>query len=189
MDYIYEKNNSIDKNLCNKIIEHFEYSHKKSDGCICSGLYKNVKDTIDLHFSNEIELFKEIDKILCDELNNNLYDYINKINSNCHTLKWKNYTDTGFNIQKYIKNSGKYIYHNDERIECHNKKYRILTYLWYLNDIEEGGETEFFGSYKVKPECGKFLLFPASWTFPHCGKIPLSNDKYIITGWIYSEII
>ena len=62
----------------------------------------------------------------------------------------------------------------------------LLTFLFYLNTLEEGGHTEFWGNYKIKPETGKLLLFPASWTFPHCGKTPISDNKYIITGWIYS---
>ena len=88
-------------------------------------------------------------------------------------------------IQKYQKNKGKYVYHNDASFE--STKYRVITYIWYLNDVEEGGETEFFGEYCVKPEKGKLVLFPASWTFPHCGKIPISHDKYIVTGWLYIE--
>jgi hypothetical protein len=57
--------------------------------------------------------------------------------------------------------------------------------MWYLNDVEEGGETEFFGNYKIKPETGKFVLFPATWTYPHAALVPRSGDKYIITGWFY----
>ena len=64
---------------------------------------------------------------------------------------------------------------------------RKLTFLWYINDVEEGGETEFFGNHKIKPEAGKLILFPASWTFPHCGKMPISDDKYIITGWLWEH--
>ena len=91
-------------------------------------------------------------------------------------------------IQKYVKNEGKYEYHNDTYCDYHNKRNRILTYIFYLNDVIEGGETEFlFGKYKIKPTAGKLLLFPASWTYPHCGKMPYSNDKYIITGWIYTN--
>ena len=39
----------------------------------------------------------------------------------------------------------------------------------------------------IKPEAGKLLLFPASWTFPHCGQMPISHDKYIITGWLCED--
>ena len=64
---------------------------------------------------------------------------------------------------------------------------RHLTFLWYLNDVEEGGETEFWGQYGIKPEAGKLILFPASWTFPHKANVPISSDKYIITGWLWQH--
>jgi hypothetical protein len=60
-----------------------------------------------------------------------------------------------------------------------------LTYIWYLNDVNEGGETIIWDNHKIKPTTGKLLLFPATWTYPHSGLMPISNDKYIITGWIY----
>ena len=88
-------------------------------------------------------------------------------------------------IQRYRKLQGKYIYHTDNMIELSNKKTRMITFLFYLNDVSEGGETELFGDVRIKPEAGKLLLFPACWTFPHCGRMPISHDKYIITGWIY----
>ena len=65
------------------------------------------------------------------------------------------------------------------------QQYRVITFLWYLNTVEEGGETELLGSVNIKPERGKLLLFPASWTFPHRGKMPISHDKYIVTGWFH----
>ena len=185
MEYIYEKENSLNRELCQQIINYFETSSFKNDGVTQAGLNKEIKDTTDLHFAMEPVLFKDIDSILWNELSKNLYEYIEKINKNCFHLTAKKYTDTGFQIQKYIKNTGKYVYHHDSKIEFEEKQNRILTFLWYLNDVEEGGETEFFGSYKIKPKCGKIVLFPSTWTFPHCGKTPISSDKYIITGWIY----
>jgi hypothetical protein len=89
-------------------------------------------------------------------------------------------------IQKYDKNKGKYIYHNDSRIDYKNKKTRMFTFIWYLNDVYEGGETEFI-NFKIIPERGKLVIFPASFVFPHCGNMPVSDDKYILTGWVYSS--
>lgn len=188
MDYIYQKENSLDKELCDKIIDIFENSQKKYDGVTNSGIFKHIKNTTDLHFNFEKELFKDIDAKIYSELNKNLYAYIDKINEKCRTIQYESFTDSGFNIQKYIKNEGQYIYHNDETITKDNRK-RLLTYIWYLNDVDDGGETEFFGSIKIKPQCGKLIIFPASWTFPHSGLTPKSNDKYIITGWIYKKFI
>jgi hypothetical protein len=85
---------------------------------------------------------------------------------------------------KYDKNEGKFVYHDDFSMVNDMKMHRVLTYLWYLNDVDEGGETEFCGDFKIKPTEGKLILFPASWCYPHKGIMPLSNDKYIITGWL-----
>ena len=90
-------------------------------------------------------------------------------------------------IQKYKKFQGKYTYHHDFYNDYESKRHRTVTYLWYLNDVEEGGETEFWGSYNIKPKKGKLIFFPATWCFPHRGKMPISSDKYIITGWFYEK--
>jgi hypothetical protein len=62
---------------------------------------------------------------------------------------------------------------------------RVAVFIAYLNDVDEGGETEFLYQHmRVKPETGKLVIFPAGYTHTHRGNPPLSNDKYIITGWI-----
>lgn len=62
---------------------------------------------------------------------------------------------------------------------------RVLAYMWYLNDVEEGGETEFlYYSKRIKPTKGGCLLWPAGFTHTHRGNPPLSNTKYVMTGWI-----
>ena len=54
----------------------------------------------------------------------------------------------------------------------------------YLNDVNKGGETEFYyQKLKIKPEKGLTLIWSADWTFTHKGHTTLDEDKYIITGW------
>lgn len=61
---------------------------------------------------------------------------------------------------------------------------RALVWMFYLNDVEDGGETEFlFQRTKVKPKKGTIVVWPAGVTHPHRGNPPYSNDKYIVTGW------
>ena len=62
---------------------------------------------------------------------------------------------------------------------------RMLTLIWYLNDVDEGGETEFVDGTIVKPKTGQVLIFPTSWYMAHRGRMPISNKKYIITSWLY----
>ena len=60
-----------------------------------------------------------------------------------------------------------------------------LAMMVYLNDVEEGGETEFlYQSKRIEPRFNRFVCWPAGWTHIHRGNPPLSNEKYVITGWI-----
>ena len=62
---------------------------------------------------------------------------------------------------------------------------RILAFMIYLNDVDEGGETEFlYQKCRFKPEKNTLLVWPSQFTHIHRGNPPLSNDKYIITGWV-----
>jgi len=61
---------------------------------------------------------------------------------------------------------------------------RYLVFLWYLNDVAEGGETAFVDlSLEVKPQVGRLLVFPPYWMFQHAGRAPVSNDKYILSTY------
>lgn len=63
---------------------------------------------------------------------------------------------------------------------------RVLTYLLYLNDDFEGGETEFmFQKHREKPKKGKLVLFPSYYTHTHRGGIVLDGTKYVATGWTF----
>ena len=61
---------------------------------------------------------------------------------------------------------------------------RVLVWTIYLNDVEDGGETEFlYYSKRIKAEKGKVCIFPSNYIATHRGNPPLSNQKYIVTGW------
>lgn len=62
---------------------------------------------------------------------------------------------------------------------------RYLVLLWYLNDVEQGGETAFVDlGVEVKPKAGRMLMFPPYWMFQHEGRPPLSGDKYILSTYL-----
>jgi hypothetical protein len=78
----------------------------------------------------------------------------------------------------------------EEQFEPHfdsmdDKANRYLVFLWYLNDVAEGGETEFINlGIKVAPRAGRLLMFPPFWMFQHAGLAPKSNDKYIVSTYM-----
>ena len=92
------------------------------------------------------------------------------------------------NAQKYLKGTGGYPYWHSEVYPQpgHNDAlHRMLLFMFYLNDVEQGGETEFhYQGRSVKPKAGRMVIAPAYFTHTHRGCIPESSDKYILTSWI-----
>lgn len=191
IDLLYVKECSISSELCYDMINLFEQSDGRYDGVTAGGLNKQTKDTTDFIITRGGTRWGKINKLLSKELNSNVKEYVKKYNnkvSETYQIFGANFLSTeSMQLQKYNKNVGKYVYHQDYSCDWKNKKMRQLTFMWYLNDVEEGGETEFWGQYGIKPEAGKLVLFPASWTFPHRANVPLSSDKYIITGWLWQH--
>ncbi|MCL1037668.1 2OG-Fe(II) oxygenase [Shewanella submarina] len=98
------------------------------------------------------------------------------------------YRSGTINIQKYEQAKGGYPHWHSEQFPQagHNEAlHRVVLYMFYLNDVEEGGETEFFyQGRKVRPTKGTMVIAPAAFTHSHRGNKPLSGDKYIATSWI-----
>ncbi|WP_445366244.1 2OG-Fe(II) oxygenase [Microbulbifer sp. ANSA001] len=92
------------------------------------------------------------------------------------------------NAQKYNKGEGGYPYWHSEVFPQmpHNEAlHRVLLFMFYLNDVDEGGHTEFHYQNKtVKPKAGRMVIAPAGFTHTHRGNIPKSGDKYILTSWV-----
>lgn len=62
---------------------------------------------------------------------------------------------------------------------------RYMVFLWYLNDVAEGGETAFPDlGIQVQARAGRLLMFPPYWMFQHAGLKPRSNDKYIVSTYM-----
>ena len=91
---------------------------------------------------------------------------------------------TTLKIQKTLPTEGYHVWHIE-----HGKglEYgaRAFVFSIYLNDVEEGGETEFLHfSKRVKPKKGRIVIWPAAFPYVHRGNSPLSGKKYILTSWM-----
>jgi hypothetical protein len=182
----YSNENSLSKLLCDEIIELFDQSPNKYEGATLSGLNKDIKNTYDFIIPKNDIVWSRIYNLLENELTHNIQNYVAKCKvalPDHYNLFSSNLLIDSIQIQKYNNNIGKYIYHNDAHVD--NKKIRILTFIWYLNDVLDGGETEFL-DFKIVPKVGTLIIFPATWTYPHKANVPISSDKYIMTGWLYN---
>ena len=189
--YIYVKENSLSIEICKDIIEIFNdnAANRRYGVCGMTKYQPEIKDTIDCTITANNPLWETIYQLLVNELNIQFKEYLNKIDTDVYKhLKVSGYMrGTCFQMQKYEKNKGKFTYHVDSSYDLKLKEARVLVYMWYLNDVEVGGETE-ITDYIIKPTAGKLVMFPSLWTYPHCGNMPISDDKYIITGWIVHNL-
>jgi len=86
-------------------------------------------------------------------------------------------------LQKTAPQEGYHVWHCENAAAFLSR--RLATFMFYLNDIEDGGETEFlYQSLRIKPTEGTLLIWPASYTHTHRGNPPLKEDKYVFTGWV-----
>ncbi|HJU38515.1 MAG TPA: 2OG-Fe(II) oxygenase [Tahibacter sp.] len=78
----------------------------------------------------------------------------------------------------------------DERFQLHFDSInevanRYLVFLWYLNDVADGGETRFPDlGVEVRPRTGRLLMFPPYWMYQHEAPPPRSGDKYILSTYL-----
>ena len=87
-------------------------------------------------------------------------------------------------VQMTPAGGGYHVWHDENSHLEHAN--RCLTWMIYLNDDFEGGETEFlYYKKRIKAEKGKLLIWPAGMTHAHRGGLVLKGTKYIVTGWFY----
>ncbi|MFT4731819.1 MAG: hypothetical protein ACI89W_000834 [Gammaproteobacteria bacterium] len=92
------------------------------------------------------------------------------------------------NAQKYTAGNGGYPYWHSENYPQKGSTdalHRNLLFMFYLNDVSEGGETEFYyQDKKIEPRTGRMVIAPSGFTHTHRGNVPVSSDKYILTSWV-----
>ena len=86
-------------------------------------------------------------------------------------------------VQKTKPTEGYHVWHHEK--DAFRTRNRLMAFILYLNDVDEGGETEFlFQKFRMKPKRNRLVLWPAGYTHTHRGNPPLSGEKYIATGWV-----
>jgi hypothetical protein len=88
-----------------------------------------------------------------------------------------------YSLRVYRMNDGYFKKHCDQTAGANSQ--RIFGFIAYLNDVVEGGETNFTAlGVKGNPEKGNVLIFPCNYLFEHEGCVPISGDKYVMTAFI-----
>tara|TARA_E500000318_G_scaffold3645_1_gene4013 strand:+ start:4585 stop:5199 length:615 start_codon:yes stop_codon:yes gene_type:complete len=189
-DFIGVFDNYIMPSACENLIKYFknqkamgrafdrqtfegaEVSEKKD---LAIGLHaNNMHDWVGKHQ----DFFVNVDKAIKEYDRETGFTSVSRINLNY----------TSFKIQRTLPGEGYHLWHIEQCAQD-DQIARVLVFTVYLNNVEEGGETEFLHQkQRVKPVTGRIVIWPAGFPYVHRGNPPLSGEKYILTSWMRTGI-
>ena len=179
--FVFEIKKALPDFLCDDMVARFEANESDQyTGRVGSdmGSDTDLKKTTDLVASGK-KHWKDVDNNLFRSLAMALKEFKERYPYFANMSRFK---DMGYNLQRY--QPGEY-YHWHVDADNEALSTRQLVALWYLNDVEAGGETEFIHQkISITPEKGKLVLFPPFWTHQHRAAVVEKGVKYIATTWI-----
>ena len=144
-------------------------------------VHEQVKESIDLtcdlHQLHQYDVWKDYKK--------HLYESLNKYVDHFTQLKEMNNFDIiePINIQHYPIGGGYKMEHCERGGGFDLTIKRVLVFMTYLNDVEDGGTHFKYFNHTEKATRGKTIIWPSDWTHTHCGQISNTKPKIISTGW------
>ena len=164
-----------DMHLCDDLIEY----HKNNME------YKNLGKSIganEMKKSTDVTIFPASQNPSILMYRKLLFGYIKEYNAAYDNPLTEMTIADGFNIQHYKPGEGYLNWHSERSI--HLTHQRALTFMTYLNDVSDGGGTEFkYQKLRHNAKRGKTLIWPSDFTHTHRGQKSPTQEKYITTGW------
>ena len=186
-DCIFYVKGLLTEELCRTAIENYERDLRRHPGYTVGSRgekksYDEVKVSTDLGIDSE-----GVWTAIHEQLHQTVSRVVLSIAAQFPSLRVWPLRTTGYKIQHYRKNEGHFKWHFDALGP--GAWERQLALVIFLNSVAEGGETSFHRhNLRVRPVAGDALLFPTFWTHMHCGEIPRSEDKYIVSSFVCFEI-
>jgi len=181
-DFIHQE--YIDNlDLCDEIIKTFdECTDDNKFQAFVNVAGKNIVDTnIKDCIQTDLNFFPEVFKPYIECLKKVLDSYMKEY-PRCYVEPFS--LREQINIQYYKPNAAFKSWHCERSSVQLPIFDRHLVFMTYLNDVTDGGETEFYHQkLLVKPKKGLTLIWPAEWTHTHRGIVSPTQEKYIVTGW------
>jgi len=175
----------IPNNICDDLIKLFHFAKEK--GHTIPGTQKDcgkVEINKDVKDSEELCIKWDSKNSIIINYRNQLQKVLDNYGKRYSTVNLQHgfNVNVDYNLQYYKPGGGFKIWHN-ERANIGEELKRILVFMTYLNDVDDGG-TEFKNQNIICPaKKGLTLIWPTDWTHTHRGQISMTKEKYIVTGW------
>tara|TARA_B100000131_G_C17906757_1_gene528715 strand:- start:61 stop:708 length:648 start_codon:yes stop_codon:yes gene_type:complete len=191
-DFIKVYDNTLTDSFCKSVCVKMEDDDRKKLGVMDRDKKVDItrKTSLDLHISSKSD-WKYEDGVFLDSLTKYHKKYRDDLEATTgssygdYASSDDHFSDTGYQVKMY-EPDGFYTWHDDYMIDAY-AGVRVLTYIWYLNDDFDEGETEFYDGTIIKPKRGRILFFPATWLYVHRGRTVKNNKKFIATGWFFHQ--
>lgn len=187
-EFIGIQEDAVSEDNCRKIISFFESNKNSHTLGVVSPIGDNKTKSIDFSTKKSIDFCRIFtmedlpEQIITECFKKYIPNYQNKFDSLDRLERWQ--VCMNYNIRKYEPGMAFYKEHCEVHGTSGQTSKRMLVWMLYLNDVLSGGETYFrYQDLKVRPETGKFLIWPPYWTHPHYGLPSEIETKYIATGW------
>ena len=179
----------VTKEYCDYLINFFE-SMRNIGKTVSRKKFENVSSTI--KDNTVYYVMNETDPLIIDSVSQHLAPFTEGIETcyNLYTEQYGTIRDLGnhalnpdIKMQKTLPKEGYHVWHC-ETADISTSR-RLLLCMLYLNDVHDGGETEFlYQSKRINPVAGRVVINPAAFTHAHRGNPPLKTAKYMINGWM-----
>ena len=179
MNFIETYDDALSSEKCDKLIDYFNKSPHREGMVGDHKIDPNQKKSTELG-NSLFSLHTLPFQLISPTLQKYTDKYVEKYIPLKHVKKWG--VDDEFTLKKFEgEDEGYKVWHMEHGIET---PYRILVWMFYLNDAQSG--TEFHNYPKIESKKGRLVIWPAGWTHYHQSELN-KGIKYIMSGW-YSFI-
>lgn len=192
LDYVKVYDDVLTDGMCNELISNFENFNKQTSPFFT---YRKSEWNEDYRQFHEFDIVRvQQFSHMLDPLYKTAQNMFTRYNKECGRFFPEKTGFEDLRIKRYDANGmDQFGWHTD--VGNYASARRFLVMFFYLNDVEEGGETDFqfSGDYSkepvftVKPKRGRMVIFPPMWMFPHRGRTPISGSKYIISTYAHYQ--
>lgn len=179
-DLVRVYDDALDARNCGAIIERFETD---ADGQFRRGRQNTWIEYILTGKADST--CRELERVLLQSMRVALEDYVRMPQARVLGMKAARAFEH-LKVKKYCSDAPRPD-HFPLHVDAYDHKtaVRMVAFLWYLNTVEQGGETVFpvLGR-RVAPRQGRLVVFPPMWMYEHHGDTPESGDKYIVTSYL-----
>jgi len=183
-NFIYVKENALSADVCEDLIsESKRIGSMASRKCSDNGKFGDEQFVGGKLHREDHQIYMPQQSIYkMDEVSECIFDGLEEYKHVISSAKTQRLISAVYKLQHTPVGGGFHEWHCEQG--GGHSAARSLVWMIYLNDVQNGGDTEFLYQHmKVQPKQGTLVIWPAGITHPHRGNPPYSNDKWVITGW------